>query len=174
MFALRGFGPDSLAVIAERSGVSQAAATTMFGDEVELFAAVCEQEYLRTSLLVTAAFSRRSDPWDGMGDALAAFLDRACDPAVNRIVVKDGPGVLGWQRAQDMGATYCQFVVEEGLSRLAAARQLEGHDLPMLARLLHGALREASMRVARAADPAVARVETERELRGLFLGLARA
>ena len=172
VFAQAGCEPGSLAEIAARSGIPADVARTVFEDEVELFAAVCEQEQLRTSLLVTEAFARRVDPWDGMLDALSAFLDRASDPAVYRITLIDGPGVLGWERAQTMGATYCLLVVEEGLRRLAAADELEGHDVPMLAHLLHGALLQAAVRVARADDRAAARAETERELRRLVLGLA--
>jgi AcrR family transcriptional regulator len=174
VFAAEGFGSGSLATIAGRTGIPVDVATSLFHSDVELFAAVCEQEHLRTSLLVTEAFARRPDPWEGTVDALATFLDRACDPQVRRITVLDAPVVLGWQRAHELGEDYCLFVVEEGLRRLVEAQLLEGHDVPMLAHLLHGALARAAARVARAEDPAAARAETEHELRGLFLGLGRS
>ena len=172
VFARAGSEPGSLPAIAARAGVRADVALSLFENEAELFAAVFEQEQLRTSLLVTEAFARRPDPWDGMVAALTAFLDRACDPAVQRITLIDGPGVLGTERAQEIGASYCLVVVEEGLRRLADARQLRGHDVPMLAHLLHGALVRAAVRIAHADDQAAAREETECELRGLVLGLA--
>lgn len=103
---------------------------------------------------------------------IEAFLDACTDPAVIRISHLDAPAVLGWAEWREVDAQHWLGVVEMALQEaMDAGLMRRRDDVRALAHMLLGAMVEASMLIADAADPAAARREVEGPLLALVEGL---
>jgi hypothetical protein len=91
---------------------------------------------------------------------------------VQRIVLLDAPVVLGWEQWRAVDAAHGLGLLKDGLRGAMAAGDLAEQPVDPLAHLLSGAMNEAGMWIARAADPDRARQEADDALRAL-LGVLR-
>jgi AcrR family transcriptional regulator len=172
LFAERGYAGVGTEEIVKRAGVTRGALYHHFrGGKEELFRAVLVQLSAETMLLAVQAAAATDDPWEELVLGSEAFLDAAMNPEVQRIMLIDGPSVLGWDvwRAID---------TDHGLGLLTAAVQnamdaggLMPGSASAVAHVLSGALDEAAMVVAGADDPVAARAEMGLTVRRLLEGL---
>ena len=88
-----------------------------------------------------------------------AWLDASMEPEVQRVVLLDGPAVLGWERWRDIGLRYGLGLVSAVLADAIAAGLIPEQPVDPLAHALVGSLDEAALYVARATDPVTARKE---------------
>jgi hypothetical protein len=90
---------------------------------------------------------------DSLVAGVDAWLDASTEPAVRQIVLLDGPAVLGWERWREVGQRYGLGLVTGLLSELMEAGAIPHQPVDALAHVLIGALDEAVMFIALAADP---------------------
>jgi AcrR family transcriptional regulator len=172
LFAERGYADVGTEEIVQQAGVTRGALYHHFrGGKEELFRAVLVQVSADTVRRVAEIADLVEDPYEMLVAGSEAFLEACETPEVQRIMLIDGPSVLGWDvwRAID---------TDHGLGVLAAAVQHAmdaGRLLPgsstAVAHVLAGALDEAAMVVARAEDPVAARQEMGQTVRRLLEGL---
>jgi hypothetical protein len=86
-------------------------------------------------------------------------------------VLVDGPSVLGWDVWRAIDQDYGIRLIESALQRAMDAGRMIAQPTDALAQVLLGAVHEAAMVVARADDPAAARVEMGKTVRRLLEGL---
>ena len=84
----------------------------------------------------------------------------------------DGPAVLGWERWREVGERYGMGLVATLLTELMDAGAIARQPVEPLAHVLIGALDEAALYVARAADPDAARAEVRTVLHRLVAVVA--
>ena len=98
LFAERGFAGVGTEEIVRAAGVTRGALYHQFADKRELFAAVFEQvEAEVTQRTARAAVaSGASDPLAVLRVGAVGWLEACSEPEVQRIVLLDGPAVLGW------------------------------------------------------------------------------
>jgi len=106
----------------------------------------------------------REDAWDQAAAGLQSFLEVVRRPTYRRIVIQEGPAVLGYERfrEQEERSTFAN-VLEIVRSVLTAGTwQLDEEMLQTFARIFFGAMSSAGESVSSAEDPeaAAARVET--------------
>jgi AcrR family transcriptional regulator len=172
LFAREGFVSASLDAVAAAAGVTKGSLYHHFGGKAELFEAVFERQASELSERVGAVAARKRDPWQVAYAGVRAFLDESQRAEVQRIMLVDGPSVLGWDRVREIEAEYGLALIKTVVGRLIAEERIEWHDPDVLAHLLFGALTEGALLIARAPDPAAERRRVERELRALIDGLA--
>jgi AcrR family transcriptional regulator len=171
LFAERGFAGVGAEEIVRAAGLTRGALYHHFGGKRGLFEAVYEQiEYELAERIGTEALAA-ADPLEAMRLGTEMFLDACLEQEVQRILLLDAPAVLGWERWREIGA-------EAGLGRIEAIMQaavdagtIAPQPVKPLAHVVMGALDEAAMLVARADDPAQARVEVAATLNSLLEGL---
>ena len=100
------------------------------------------------------------------------FLRAATEPEAQRIVLLDGPSVLGWDRWREIAAEHGLGLIEATLQAAIEAGAIAEQPVRPLAHVLMGALDEAAMLVARAEDPERMRAEVGRTLDALLAGLS--
>lgn len=171
LFAQDGFAGTSLDAVVARAGVTKGALYHHFDSKRALFRAVYDREQERSAEVVAGAAARRRDPWAAFEDGCRAFLDHTLDPGVQRIVLIDAPGALGWEEMRE-GERQSLRMMEEGLRRSMAGGRIAKRPVEPLAVLLFGALCEAAMTIARAPEPDTALRAIWAELRRLFAALA--
>jgi len=172
LFADRGYADVGTEEIVQHAGVTRGALYHHFKDGKEaLFRAVLVQISAETVKQVAAAAASSPTPWEALERGCEAFLDACATPEVQRIVLTDGPAVLGWDVWRAIDTDYGLSVIERALQRASDAGELLPAPTNAVAQVLAGALDEAAMVVARADDPAEAREEMGRTVRRLLDGL---
>lgn len=172
LFASEGFAAASLDAVAAAAGVTKGSLYHHFSGKADLFEAVFERTAAELSERVAAAAARKRDAWQVAYAGVRAFLDESQQAAVQRIMLVDGPSVLGWDRVREIEAEYGLALIKTVIGRLIEEEQVEPRDLDVLAHLLFGALTEGALLIARSPDAAAERRRVERELRALIDGLA--
>ncbi|MGY1752200.1 TetR/AcrR family transcriptional regulator [Blastococcus sp. SYSU D01042] len=174
LFGARGYGAVGTGEIVAAAGLTRGALYHQFADKTALFVAVLE----RTEEEITAHVGQvlehltEADPLHSLVAGAEAWLDACAAPDVQRIVLVDGPAVLGWERWRAIGRHHGLGLTVAALEQAMAAGAITPQPVPPLAHVLVGALDEAAMFVARADDPTEARADVGRVLRRLVRSLA--
>ncbi len=172
LFAARGYAAVGTEEIVQQAGVTRGALYHHFkGGKEDLFRAVLVQISAETTQQVMEAATQSSDPWEALVIGADAFLDASARPDVQRIMLVDGPSVLGWDVWRAADGEYALRMLETALQRAIDAGRLIDQPARALAHVLLGALDEAAMVVARADDPEQARAEMGQTVRRLLEGL---
>lgn len=173
LFAERGFAAVGTEEIVRAAGVTRGALYHHFGGKRDLFEAVYEriEVELAQRIAVGALDAGATAPLDAMRAGAEMFLQAATEPEAQRIVLLDGPSVLGWDRWREIAAEHGLGLIEATLQAAIEAGAIAEQPVRPLAHVLMGALDEAAMLVARAEDPELMRAEVGRTLDALLAGL---
>lgn len=103
--------------------------------------------------------------------AFGDFLDAILDPEVCRILITDGPSVLGLERFTELDERFAFAAVVASLERANASGVLAVDAPEALAHLLLGALVRRAMLIATSISPRPTRNVVSATIRDLLLGL---
>ena len=159
LFAGPGFAEVALETIVRDAGVTRGALYHHFADKTELFAAVFEQVEgeMAARMAEAVAAARETDPVEVLRLGTRFWLDACADPEVQRIVLMDAPAVLGWQRWTEIGQRYNIGVVTSVLADAIDSGRIPPQPVEATALTMLGAVREATLYVARATNQRQAR-----------------
>ena len=155
------------------AGVTRGALYHHFDGKEGLFTAVFEavEQDLLDVIAGQVAGGEVSTPLAALEIGLDVMLDSAVDPEIAQIVLVDAPSVLGWELWREIGWRYGMGLTESVLAAAIEAGEIPEQPVRPLAHVLLGAVDEAVLYVARAADQAAARAEMAAVLRGMLAGL---
>ncbi len=170
LFGAQGYAATSIDGIAAAAGVAKGAVYHHFASKERLFEAVFEKTTADLAVEVAKAAGRASDVWDALGVATEAYFEACSTGPTAKIVLKDGPAVLGWERWREVDAEHFGRFLPAALE--AAMRQglIAEQPVEPLARLLLGAATEAAAACAASATP----LETGRAHAEAFRSLLEA
>lgn len=151
-FAEKGYAAASMDDLTADAGLTRGALYHNFGDKKGLLAAVVDQIDSELAQKAQAAGSAAGGGWAGLMAEGRAYIHMALEPEVQRIVLLDGPAVLG-DPSQWPSQNRCLQATIETLGALQAAGQLKAADIEAAARLLNGMALNAALWVASAEDP---------------------
>jgi AcrR family transcriptional regulator len=172
LFAEKGYAGVGTEEIVQRAGVTRGALYHHFrGGKEDLFHAVLVQVSAETTQRVLAKADAAGDPWETLMVGVDAFLDASAIPEVQRIMLVDGPAVLGWDVWRAADGEFALSALEQALQHAMDTGGMVSQPARPLAHVLLGAIDEAAMVVARAEDPEAARVEMGQTMRRLLEGL---
>jgi AcrR family transcriptional regulator len=171
LFTERGYAAVGTEEIVQAAGVTRGALYHHFRDKEELFQAVLVQVSAETTTRIAREASAVDDPWEELVTGIDAFLDACTTPEMQRIVLIDGPAVLGWDLWRAIDAEHGLGLLEQAVQNAIDAGKLAPQSARAVAHVLLGALDEAAMVVARAPDPVAARAEMGKTVRHLLDGL---
>lgn len=154
LFAALGYASVGLSEIARAAGVTKGALYHHFGSKAELFRAVLEQVQQEVAAHVAATADARQHPWDQLTSGCQAFLTASTDPALQRIMLVDGPAVLGWREWRAMNEATSGRHLAEALTVLMAEGTIAAQPVAPLTHLLSGAMNEAALWLAASEDSA--------------------
>jgi AcrR family transcriptional regulator len=174
LFAERGYAGVGTEQIVARAKVTRGALYHHFADKKDLFRAVHDELEQELVAQVGEQIAGIEDPWELAVTGVRAFLDACADPALRQIALIDAPSVLGWEEWRAVDARYGLGLVTFGLRNGMDAGVFREQEVTPLAHLLIGAMTEAAMMVANAADPEAARRTVEPALLALLEGLRSA
>jgi AcrR family transcriptional regulator len=154
LFAAQGFAEVALESIVRAAGVTRGALYHHFADKTELFAAVFEkvEGEVATRMGEAIAASQQTDPVEVMRLGAHFWLDVCSDPEVQRIVLVDAPAVLGWTRWTEIGDRYNTGMVRALITNAVETGRIPPQPIEATVLTILGAMREATLYVARAED----------------------
>lgn len=174
LFGAEGFAEVSAERIARAADMTRGALYHQFAGKTDLFAAVLDQveaEIVQRVADAVVGFA----PDDTVGMLLAgsdAWLDASSEPDLQRIVLLDGPSVLGWDTWREICLRHTVGLIaallHDGIDRGTLAPQ----PVDALTHVLVGAVDEAALYIAQASDPAAARADMDLVIRRLTKALA--
>ncbi|WP_162940295.1 TetR/AcrR family transcriptional regulator [Gryllotalpicola protaetiae] len=153
MFGDEGYAAVSTDDIAARAGMTKGALYHHFTDKSALFRAVFVQAQQQLVATLTDSAADAGDGWDGLIAGIDAFIRECQRTSIGRIIVFDGPAILGRDQARVVEDEYVGALLTDALRRLQEAGQMREGDSSVRSRLLLGALCEAAVVVARSPDP---------------------
>ena len=171
LFSAKGYAGVSTEEIVRQARVTRGALYHHFRDKRDLFRAVSDQvgQEMRDRLERVAA--AHGDPWEALLAGLDAFLDGCLERDIYRVVILDGPAVLGWEEWRAHDERHALGLLVGGLQALLAAGLIAPQPVEPLAHLLLASANEAAMMIARSDDRARTREEIGASLRRLLEGL---
>ena len=132
-----------------------------FADKRDLFRGVFEQVDSELIKRVASRALAHADPLEALRQGFLVWLEECSRPEVQRIVLVDAPGVLGWEEWRATGERTGFGIAVAALEHAIEAGAVERQPVQALAHVVIGALDEAALYIARADDPAAARRDTE-------------
>jgi AcrR family transcriptional regulator len=171
LFVERGYHATSTEQIVALAGVgTRGALYHHFADKRALFVAVFEA--VEEDLVAAAgAAIHEAPPLEMLRNGLIGFLDASLTPEVQRILLIDGPAVLGWQEWRAIEARYGLGGIRGMLELAVANGSLPRQPVEVLAHLLLATTAEAALFIANADDPAAARDQAVDALDRLLSGI---
>jgi AcrR family transcriptional regulator len=156
LFTAHGFEATSVDQIAERAGVAKGAVYHHFRSKEAIFARVLESLQAELAALPpSASVRKRSDPRDVVADAVLRYLLAASEPGVRRILLVDGPAVIGWRKWREIDDRYLGAGTRAGVAAMLGPGA-SAAEIDALAHLVLGAVMEAALVCATAEDPRAA------------------
>ena len=181
LFTEQGYAATGTEEIVAAARVTRGALYHHFHDKTDLFRAVMEQiarevaEHLIDAELSRPAAPSPADAWDEVRDGLRAFLDLCVvTDDFQRIVLVEGPAVLGHEAWDELVARHGSNLLAQWLSRAVEQGRIAPVPIQPLTRLLIAMISESSLYIARADDRPAARAAMGTVLDRLLAGLEPA
>ncbi|WP_146615751.1 TetR/AcrR family transcriptional regulator [Nonomuraea aridisoli] len=172
LFADKGYGAVGLSEIVRAAGVTKGALYHHFDSKTDLFRAVLQEVQDEVGTQVAAAADAHDDPWTQFTAGCRAFLAASTHPDVQRIMLIDGPAVLGWNEWRTMDEAASARHLAEALTGLMDKGVIPRQPVKPLTHLLSGAMNEAALFLA-GSDRAEDLSDTITALTGILESLRR-
>ena len=143
-FGERGFAATTIDSIAQDCGISKGAVYHHFASKEMLFTAVMEAAQVAVARTpVSPSDARLTDPLDQIAAGVLRYLIATSEPEIRRILLIDGPAVVGWQKWREIDArifaTPAKPAIAGALGIASAAR------VDAVVHLVMGAVTEAAL-----------------------------
>jgi AcrR family transcriptional regulator len=173
LFAAHGFADVSTDAIVAAAGLTRGALYHQFADKTALFEAVLAtvEADIARRLADAAAAAGISDPVGALRHTTRTWLNICVEPEIHRIVLIDGPSVLGWTHWRAVCYQHVLGLVRDLVTQGIELRRIRPQPVMPLAHVLMGAGDEAALYVAEAEDRAQARAEMIEVLDNFFQNL---
>jgi AcrR family transcriptional regulator len=171
LFAERGYSAVSIEEIVRRARVTRGALYHHFEDKADLFRAVFETVQRDLAQRLLDAAGSQPDAARHLEVGCHAFLDACADRDVQRIVLLDGPAVLGWEAWHESDVNFGLELLQQSIRAAIAGGMVAKQPVAPLSHMLLGALNGSALEIARSKDPAGARREMRKALDRLLTGL---
>ena len=172
LFGTKGFAATSVEDIARAARVTTGALYHHFPTKAAVFEAVFQQIHADMLAASVAAATAADGAVAQMTAGFGVFLDQVLEPEVQRIIITDGPAVLGLARFVELDERYALDAVVAALDAANASGAFQIDDPPTLARLLFGAMTRAGLLIASSPDPNATRDAVGATFRGMIRGFA--
>jgi AcrR family transcriptional regulator len=172
LFVDPGYFQTSIGDLATKSGVgTRGAFYHHFSDKAELFRAVFE-DVERDLTLRSLAHPPPGDAWERLKNGLHGFLEAALEPEVQRIILIDGPVVLGWRTLRSIQEANSIAIIEDVIRHAMVDGTIDEQPVSELTHMIVAAVEEASLLVAHSPRPGQARKAAGAVLDRILMNLA--
>ena len=172
-FARLGFQSAAVEEISRAARVTRGAFYHHFEDKRALFDAVVLGLQQNAAERIERGARQHKAIWDRLQAGIATYLEVCEDPTYARIVIQEGPIVLGPKRFGEIEEAHPMALLRATLDALARRGEINVPDVGMLTRLLDAMICKLAILLVEHPDRDGPRREGERII-GLFLDSIRA
>jgi AcrR family transcriptional regulator len=134
--------------VAADAEVTRGAVYHHFRSKEGLFREVVEEQLSLMGRSIETAAEGQSGPWQALIAGCEAFLHESQNTTYQRIILIDGPAVLGTREWYELDYRYTTSLLAEVLSELSEADIIEVPDSVAAAEALSGVMNQLSLWVA--------------------------
>lgn len=169
-FGTIGYAEASMDDFTAEAGLTRGALYHHFGDKKGLLKAVIAVIDGEMSARMSAATREAPSRWQGFVDECVTYVEMALDPEIQRIILRDGPAVLG-DPSQWPSQNVCIRNMTSTLEKLVEEGTVRAIDPKATAHLINGTMLYASLLIANAEDQPKASQEAVHAMTLLLDGL---
>lgn len=147
-FTAYGYANVVLEDVAKEAGLTRGALYHHFNNKKGLFLAVFEAVQKEIGEYVEAAAANNNDSWQQLMNGCQAFLEGAVESHNQRILLIDGPAVLGWDTFRKMDEKYSMNSLREQLQLMQEQNLIKPNSVEAITHCLSGAMNEAVLWIA--------------------------
>lgn len=146
LFGRRGYSATSIEEILRATKLTRGALYYHFDDKAELFRAVAEAvtEDAIEQIREIAWSKAPGSPWQRLVSVANAIVEAFRDETVRRILLEDGPSVLGWSAIHEIDERYALPTLMRVIQQAIDAGELAQVEVEPLARILLAGFREVA------------------------------
>lgn len=152
-FAAQGYAGTSLDEIVAAARVTKGALYHHFKGKQDLFEAAFMDVEEQATERIRGAISAILDPWEKALTGLREFLAVTRTEAYRRIVIQDGPAVLGYERFREREESSTFGLVQDIVASLLSDYEVSESTVGAFTRLFFGAMSATGSAVSTAEDP---------------------
>jgi AcrR family transcriptional regulator len=173
IFASEGYQAAGIEAISRAARVTRGAFYHHFEDKKALFdAVVVEMQIEATAKIQEKSRSERTS-WDRLSVGIDAYLDVCIEPAYGRIVIQEGPAVLGNARFRQIEEAYPMALLTATLNALKRQGELEFDDIELLSRMVDAMICKVALMLPEADEPNKLRARGQKIIGSLLSGFRR-
>ena len=154
-FGTVGYAEASMDDFTAAAGLTRGALYHHFGDKKGLFEAVLAELDAEMSVRLDAVSANADNLWQGFVDECTTYIEMALEPEIQRIMLRDGPAVLG-DPLQWPTQNACIRAMSESVQNLLDNGMITTVDPEAMARLINGATQHAAQWIANSPEPEIA------------------
>lgn len=170
-FTEKGYADTALEEIVDEAGMTRGALYHHFKSKKELFQNVLELVQKEIAECVETEAAKSEDAWEQLYLGCEAFVSAAIESQNKRILLIDGPAVLGWEVWRRMDEQNSMRLMREQLLMMQDVGYMKPISVDGLTHTLSGALNESALWIAQISDGRRAFVETMDVIKLMFEGL---
>jgi AcrR family transcriptional regulator len=171
LFGAQGFAATTMDDIAEGAGLAKGAVYHHFKTKEAVFEAVFDQVSRDLVAEIDRAARAEKDVLAAMVAGTQHYFAACAKGPTGRIILRDGPAVLGWERWREIDAEHFGGKMPRALASAMEAGLIARQPVEPLARLLLGAVTEAAVACSGRSDIARAGAEYARAFKSLIEAL---
>lgn len=168
LFSKKGYAKTSTEDIVSEAKVTRGALYHHFKGKKDLFRAVFDDVHVDIANEIIKQSRPEKSSWDRLLKGTYTFLNVCMEPEIQRIVLIDGPAVLGWQEWREIDTQRSVIFLKKILKDLMMEQQITGISLDATTHLISGATNELALWIAQAKKPEQALEEARLTLRTMF------
>jgi AcrR family transcriptional regulator len=175
LFVVDGYAAVSIERIVREAGVTRGALYHHFNDKRALFEAVFQAVEIAVSARANpeSPVGQIADSWTRYRLRMQGFLDAILKAEFYRILLIDGPAVLGWAEWRRHESEYGLGAIERALDAAMDEGVIVKRAVSPLAHIILAAIHETALFIVNAPDRLLARQEAGGALDAFLAGLAR-
>jgi AcrR family transcriptional regulator len=170
LFETVGFAGTTIDAIVARAAVAKGAFYHHFRSKESIFAVVVDLLQARLARQVSIFAAKGTTPVARLRLGLRAYMTSCANPKVRRVLLTDGPSVLGWPRWREIDNKYFGEMTRRAVAAALGPSALAAH-VQAVASLISGAFAEAAMLAAGTPDAPVEATALCRAMDVLLAGL---
>jgi AcrR family transcriptional regulator len=153
LFSRKGYAGTSLDEIVAGARVTKGALYHHFSGKQALFEAVFIKVEDDATKTIRKAIKGSKEPWEQVNAGIRAFFEVARGTDYRRIVVQEGPAVLGYERYREQEERSTFSIVQDLVGQVIPRELFSQNIRDTLARLFFGAMSAAGTQLSTAENP---------------------
>lgn len=159
-FRTNGYFNTSLQEIAEEIELTRGALYHNFSNKKDIFIEVIKIIQSEIADYIEKRAEGFVDPWEQLVIGCVAFVQKAVDKDIVRILLIDGPSVISWKLWKNLDSQNSEFHLKDQLVYLKKNNKIKNLDIDYLTSYISGGLNELAMNISYQDDHAVDEVES--------------